>query len=68
MGYSSQRTEEEAALLHHLHLPWGANPAPRAPEPQNMVSRSSKGAQHRGRSLEGLEMGEECSTCALDSR
>ena len=37
----------------------------RAPD---LVSRSSKGAQLRGRSWEGLEMGEGCSACALDSR
>lgn len=37
--------------------PQGAN-CPRAPEPQNVVSRRSKGAQLRGRGLEGLEMGD----------
>lgn len=47
-GYDSQRIEEEAAPLHHRHPPWGANPIPRAAEPQTWCPGAAK-----GRSLEG---------------
>lgn len=47
-GYGSQRIEEEAAPLHHLHPPRGANPTPRAAGPQTWCPGAAK-----GRSLEG---------------
>lgn len=46
----------------------GCKSGSQGPEPQNVVSRRSEGAQLRGRSLEGLQMGEGCSTCAVDPR